>query len=215
MHQETEASGPSLDAALEAIDAALGLKPGGDRSIERTLKWIELLRTNLAGLREQHENLVQEKESYRHAFSNARINDSSGMRYLQDVREAVGGKDFPEMVQRVQALQTENEVLARFHAFFTDRCEALFCHFGMDAIDLYNDASSARRATTPGAQDARPVTASHDLLRDAARYRWLAEQATQQADARGPIFRIDVRRTEKTLFNFGGAIDCAMEVSNE
>jgi len=58
MHQETEASGPSLDAALEAIDAALGLKPSGDRSVEQSIKWIEFLRTNLAGLREQHEKLV-------------------------------------------------------------------------------------------------------------------------------------------------------------
>lgn len=212
MHQETEASGPSLDAALEAIDAALGLKPSGDRSVEQSIKWIEFLRTNLAGLREQHEKLVQEKETYRHAFANARVNDSIGMRYLQEVREAVGGEDFPEMVRRVQALEAENAALARFHDYFADRCEALFFHFGSEAIEHYNDAASARRAEVADAV-ARPESVPQDQARDAARYRWLAEQATQQADAQGPIFRIDVRRTEQTLFNLGCAIDRAMECS--
>lgn len=50
------------------------------------------------------------------------------------------------------------------------------------------------------------------LRRDAARYRWLSNQATQQADARGPIFRIDVRRNmeDRTLFNVDAAIDAAI-----
>ena len=45
------------------------------------------------------------------------------------------------------------------------------------------------------------------LRKDAERYRYLSSMATQQADTIGPIFRIDVRRTPKTLFNFDAAID--------
>ena len=42
------------------------------------------------------------------------------------------------------------------------------------------------------------------------RYRWLRDNATQQADSLGPIFRIDVRRTSNnTLFNIDAAIDKA------
>lgn len=47
------------------------------------------------------------------------------------------------------------------------------------------------------------------LRADAERYRWLRDNAYQCADTVGPLFRIDVRRTEKTLFNFGLAIDVA------
>lgn len=213
MDQETETNATSLDAALEIIDAALGLMAGGARSVERTLQRIDLLRTNLAGLREQHAQLVKEKETYRHALANARVNDSIGQRYLQEVRAVVGGEDFPAMVERVQRMQAENKALARFHAYFADRCEALFASFGLAAVEQYNAASSALRSTTAGDGEARPISVPQDLLRDAARYRWLAEQATQQADTLGPIFRIDVRRSEQTLFNLGSAIDRAMENS--
>lgn len=48
------------------------------------------------------------------------------------------------------------------------------------------------------------------LRRDAERYRCLSSMATQQADYLGPIFRIDVRRSEPYLFNFDAAIDAAM-----
>lgn len=48
-----------------------------------------------------------------------------------------------------------------------------------------------------------------DVRRDAARYRWLSAMATQQADSLGPIFRIDVRRSEPYLFNFDAAVDAA------
>ena len=46
--------------------------------------------------------------------------------------------------------------------------------------------------------------------KDAARYRCLSAMATQQADYLGPIFRIDVRRSEPYLFNFDAAVDAAM-----
>ena len=50
------------------------------------------------------------------------------------------------------------------------------------------------------------------LRADAERYRWLSEQATQQADANGPIFRISVRRSEdRTLFSLSAAIDAAIK----
>jgi len=47
------------------------------------------------------------------------------------------------------------------------------------------------------------------LREDAERYRCLSSMATQQADYLGPIFRIDVRRTPQTLFNFDAAVDHA------
>lgn len=47
--------------------------------------------------------------------------------------------------------------------------------------------------------------------KDAARYRCLSAMATQQADYLGPIFRIDVRRSEPYLFNFDAAVDAAMQ----
>ncbi len=51
--------------------------------------------------------------------------------------------------------------------------------------------------------------------KDAERYRWLSNQATQQADAIGPIFRMDVRRrsNDATLFSLSAAIDAAMQAS--
>ena len=57
------------------------------------------------------------------------------------------------------------------------------------------------------------ATAEIERLRaDAERYRWLSEQATQQADANGPIFRISVRRSEdRTLFSLSAAIDAAIK----
>ena len=39
--------------------------------------------------------------------------------------------------------------------------------------------------------------------------------ATQQADYLGPIFRIDVRRTPQTLFNFDAAVDHAYRAEEE
>lgn len=52
----------------------------------------------------------------------------------------------------------------------------------------------------------------NELLRkDAERYRCLSAMATQQADYLGPIFRIDVRRSEPYLFNFDAAVDAAMQ----
>lgn len=48
------------------------------------------------------------------------------------------------------------------------------------------------------------------LAKDAARYRCLSAMATQQADYLGPIFRIDVRRSEPYLFNFDAAVDAAI-----
>ena len=53
------------------------------------------------------------------------------------------------------------------------------------------------------------------LRKDAERYRYLSSMATQQADTIGPIFRIDVRRTPKTLFNFDAAIDHARRIEGE
>lgn len=51
--------------------------------------------------------------------------------------------------------------------------------------------------------------------KDAERYRWLAAQATQQADSIGPIFRIDVRRRiDGTPFSLTAAIDAAMALHN-
>jgi len=47
--------------------------------------------------------------------------------------------------------------------------------------------------------------------KDAERYRWLSAMATQQADYLGPIFRIDVRRSEPHLFNFDAAVDAAID----
>lgn len=43
----------------------------------------------------------------------------------------------------------------------------------------------------------------------AERCQWMIDHATQQADACGPIFRIDIRRNidDKTLFNVVAAID--------
>ena len=50
---------------------------------------------------------------------------------------------------------------------------------------------------------------------DALRYRYLSSMATQQADTLGPIFRIDVRRTPKALFNFDAAVDQARRIEGE
>jgi len=41
-------------------------------------------------------------------------------------------------------VDAELDALRKFHDFFTDRGEALFWKFGMDAIDAYNSASKAR-----------------------------------------------------------------------
>jgi len=53
------------------------------------------------------------------------------------------------------------------------------------------------------------------LRKDAERYRYLSSMATQQADTLGPIFRIDVRRTPQTLFNFDAAVDHARRAEGE
>ena len=50
---------------------------------------------------------------------------------------------------------------------------------------------------------------------DAERYRYLSSVATQQADTLGPIFRIDVRRTPQTMFNFDAAVDHARRIEKE
>ena len=50
-----------------------------------------------------------------------------------------------------------------------------------------------------------------ELAKDAARYRCLSAMATQQADSLGPIFRIDVRRSEPYLFNFDAAVDAVLK----
>ena len=57
-------------------------------------------------------------------------------------------------------------------------------------------------------QAGRAALQSQDR-KDALRYRYLSSMATQQADTLGPIFRIDVRRTPQTLFNFDAAVDHA------
>lgn len=40
----------------------------------------------------------------------------------------------------IQAARNEAEAMRAFASFFRDRGEELFCHFGMEAIDLYNAA---------------------------------------------------------------------------
>lgn len=62
--------------------------------------------------------------------------------------------------------------------------------------------------------NARAALQSQDQV-DAERYRCLSSMATQQADALGPIFRIDVRRTPQTLFNFDAAVDHAIHIEGE
>lgn len=52
------------------------------------------------------------------------------------------------------------------------------------------------------------------LAKDAARYRCLSAMATQQADSLGPIFRIDVRRSESCLFDFDAAVDAILRESD-
>lgn len=39
------------------------------------------------------------------------------------------------------AAEAREEKLRQFHEFFRDNCEALFFHFGMEAVDLYNAAA--------------------------------------------------------------------------
>jgi hypothetical protein len=63
--------------------------------------------------------------------------------------------------------------------------------------------------------DAAIAAQNPDDARDAARYRWLRAMATQQADSLGPIFRIDVRRSAPYLFNFGAAVDAAMQHTSD
>ena len=43
---------------------------------------------------------------------------------------------------------SELDALRAFHDFFLNRCEVLFFHFGMPAIDLYNAAFRIRRNNT-------------------------------------------------------------------
>src|SRR5690606_20567944 len=64
------------------------------------------------------------------------------------------------------------------------------------------------------AWQARAALQSQDQV-DAERYRYLSSMATQQTDTLGPIFRIDVRRTPQTLFNFGAAVDHARRIEGD
>lgn len=85
---------------------------------------------------------------------------------------------------------------------------AVFHHPTLD-MPLYDGLAMDLHAMTY----AEPLFAEIVRLRaDAERYRWLSEQATQQADANGPIFRISVRRSEdRTLFSLSAAIDAAIK----
>ena len=58
-------------------------------------------------------------------------------------------------------------------------------------------------------------TENERLRKDAERYRCLSSMATQQADYLGPIFRIDVRRSEPYLFNFDAAVDAMLKARED
>lgn len=98
---------------------------------------------------------------------------------------------------------------AAFEAWANGRCE----------LHLVNPAGRYSSAITQFAWEAyqagRAALQSQDR-EDAERYRYLSSMATQQADALGPIFRIDVRRTTpQTLFNFDAAVDHARRAEGE
>ena len=54
-----------------------------------------------------YEALQAECEKLRTALAESRANDQQAMRYLNQVREIVGGDDFPDMVRRCERLQAK------------------------------------------------------------------------------------------------------------
>ena len=67
-----------------------------------------------------------------------------------DAEEA--GPHPKEIGEQIDAAIYELEALRKFHEFFRDNCEWLFFHFGMPAIDLYNQAAATRRGKTPNVE---------------------------------------------------------------
>lgn len=98
----------------------------------------------------------------------------------------------PELLL-VHAMHALEECASEFEGQYTDGCPRI-------------NIAAAIRAL---------LEERNELAKDAARYRCLSAMATQQADSLGPIFRIDVRRSEPCLFNFDAAVDAALQAENE
>lgn len=81
-------------------------------------EYTDQLRDNPAGLKlepvilfREYEALQSECKELRTALAESRANDLTAMGYLSQIRQLVGGDDFPDMVRRCEKLQAENALL--------------------------------------------------------------------------------------------------------
>lgn len=126
-----------------------------------------------------------------------------------------------ELLDERDALAAENERLKEAPDYNPGTLEVSVV--GMPEFDtlldhIYEEGTSGEAVIPSANKLVRVAIQSHirallesnaALREDAERYRCLSSMATQQADYLGPIFRIDVRRTPQTLFNFDAAVDHA------
>lgn len=82
----------------------------------------------------------------------ANLKFSEGYRYRSvgapsNVREDVL-VEFAEIVAKAARAEEAEKLkaLETFHNYFYNRCETLFMHFGMEAVDLFNAASTTEHA---------------------------------------------------------------------
>lgn len=83
----------------------------------------------------------------------ARANDKCAMTYLSEVRAVVGGKDFPDMVTRVSALQAKY-----------DECQAERDANKQDFKDCYEDYQSCSKELHEKSKQLSALQAKHDAL---------------------------------------------------
>lgn len=98
--------------ALQEIGAALSLSAGSDLHKQCVPEIYRLLQSIGSGVTEAYkeriacqeviDHLRAENERLRAQLAESQANDRTAMAYLHDIREIVGGYDYPEMIQRIR-----------------------------------------------------------------------------------------------------------------
>jgi len=129
-HEAKEGHGKLIEAVEKRIRAEcheeiLGLKT----EVELLIHQRDLLNTEVISLKE--------------TLAESRLNDCIGMGYLTEVRQIVGGKDFPEMVENVRALAGDKAVEVNLRLFEELEKQAA----EIKLLTLCNSAQAGRIAT--------------------------------------------------------------------
>jgi len=92
-----------LDRAWAELRAILAKPedPEGFEIARHSKRLVEQLRSDLSAVTAERDRLRDEIEALRGQLAESQANDRTAMGYLSDVRQIVGGDDFPSMVANV------------------------------------------------------------------------------------------------------------------